>query len=425
MINDKIVNELSLVVSDYLNNVKTITDYKKKINGILHNKSNATVIKELCTFLKNKTGNIKNKAMVILVIALLCRNSDSILEIKELVQKYELTNNLYGGLLMMLAGNTHSFTLYINANGDKYKNKYEYIKRFLYFEYFKHYVFLKTIELLYLLDKNKFEILAYKDKGKIILLYVVSGYLNITPSDSLIKKLLISNDDLSRNIGLYFATYEVTKAVDDYCRVTQLQSHKNTSTELKNIEGLMVEKLKKCNGFLECCSKEVYVELMFNYILVHKERYPKHFAYKLMCKGFQSLFIQEIKSSDKIRTLQELYIITELITNTPALDTNNRRVSKIHVFMAITELLLNLISERKLYFITEYEVVYLEKICSNLPSKCVKKLYRSLDNIRKSLMCEEIDRLIRNKIYMEDKRLADVIDETLRCIAVRFNKVVF
>lgn len=40
-------------------------------------------------------------------------------------------------------------------------------------------------------------------------------------------------------------------------------------------------------------------------------------------------------------------------------------------------------------------------------------------------MCEEIDRLVRNKIYMEDKRLADVIDETLRCIAVRFNKVVF
>ena len=93
--------------------------------------------------------------------------------------------------------------------------------------------------------------------------------------------------------------------------------------------------------------------------------------------------------------------------------------------MAITELLLDLISERKLYFITEYEVLYLEKICSNLPSKCAKKFYRTLDNIRKSLMCEEIDRLVRNKIYMEDKRLADVIDETRRCIAVRFNKVVF
>ena len=81
--------------------------------------------------------------------------------------------------------------------------------------------------------------------------------------------------------------------------------------------------------------------------------------------------------------------------------------------MAVTDAFIKLLDDRITF---DYNEQIVENICSNLPVKCIRKLKVYLIKKRKELMCEEIDRLVRFKIYLKDSGFGEIIDKTLTIV---------
>ena len=145
--------------------------------------------------------------------------------------------------------------------------------------------------------------------------------------------------------------------------------------------------------------------------MVHK-RYPPIFAQKLI-GNLQSDFALQIRESEKIKSVFDLATITQIISENSAISEKNTRISKFDLFMAVTDILLEQFEERK---VNDYNAQQLEYICTVLPVKCKRRLKVYLNKKKTELMCEEIDRLVRFKIYLEDNKLGSRIDKILTII---------
>ena len=135
-----------------------------------------------------------------------------------------------------------------------------------------------------------------------------------------------------------------------------------------------------------------------------------------MSSDLQTEFIKQIKYSGKIRTLKDIYSLINLISNTPALNNKRTRISKSNLYMSITDLLVKFLEEKRIYILGKQELIYMQYICGHLPKKCLHRLRSYLLRKRKTLMCEEIDRLVRFNLYLEDKKMADIVDNILSMI---------
>ncbi len=414
MFDKKKIYNLSVILSDSLNlNIRSEIA-RKKINGVLHNSSINTVMKDLAEYLKIISGKDKNKVVLLVVMALLRRNLDCAVDISVQIKKHNLTGCLYGGLYTMLSGDSESFSLKYEINDKMFKNKYEFLNRYYDYDYCNNILIFESVKILHQLDENMFDKLALNDKSKLILLNMISYRLNIRPSDELIHKLLKSDNDLNQNIGLSFITDVLTSSIKDISDIEYSKSNGLPITkDIKEIENTIKTEVEKCCDFLKSCNKEKISSLMFNYILVHQSRYPIIFAYKLMSSEFRSEFIKQINSSGKIKVLKDMCFVINLISNTPALNNKKRRISKEDLYFAITQLLITFIEEDRIYSLENYYLEYIQYICEHLPSKCIKKLCTYLKWKRNSLMYEKIDRLVRFKIYIKDKKMADIIDAIL------------
>lgn len=423
MLTKKDINLLSIAINDSKNNNIRLADTKKRINSILHNKSNKSVIKELGGFIANVKGNEKNKVVLIVIMSLLRRNLDCQAELSELIKKYKLEGCLYGGLKSFFSGDSEQFGLKIKLNTDSFENKYEYITRFTNFEYWKLIDLFESAKILSLVAFAKFEQLAYEDKSSLILLNMVIRHLNIAPSDELISKLLQSDDELKQNIGFLFVTDNVSKAVNDICEIKRCKKQGLfTNKKPKAATMFFKTEINRCCVFLEICSAKTRAALLLNYLLLHQSEYPTAFSKMLMSSFLQDELYKQIKETKKIRNLKDVCFLLSLIFHTPALDDKNKRISKAKLYDAVTDVLISFIEEDKgIYGWNEQQKNYVTEICKMLPKKNICKLNKHLQNKRKTLMTAKIDELVRFKIYLKDKQKQDIIDGILNIIQIYCN----
>ncbi len=418
MLTAKDINLLSVVISDSANkNIKSV-DAKKKINAILHNKSIKTVINELSTYVENINGNEKNKAVLIVTMSLLRRNLDCEKELSLLISKYKLTGCLYGGLKSFLSGDSEQFGLKIKLYTNSFENKYEYVTCFFDFNYWELIVLFESVKVLSLIDFLNFEQLAFNDQSKLVLLNMVTHHLNIKPSNDLITKLLQSDDELNQNIGFAFLTENIARAVNDICEIKR--SKKNgfpTTKNIKEVNKIFRTEMAKCCNLLDRCTEKTIAQLLFNYLLVHQTQYPTVFAEMLMSSRLQHEFVNQIKGTNKIKTLKDVSFLANLIYDTPALNDVKKRISKASIYSSVTDLLIDFIEKDKgIYGWDEQQELYIKEICKKLPAKNISALRSYLLRKRKTLMATKIDELVRFKIYLKDNKKSEIVEGILTII---------
>lgn len=410
----KTIHELSLVINDYTKRYLDHNSSRKKINGLLHNQSTENVLKIFNVLIKDISDNRRNRATLIVVMALLLRNSDDYTRIQTNIQENKLGNCLFGGLSSLLSGKSDTFNMRCKLAHESFNNKYEYLLRFQDYYYWDYYLLFKSAELLYSIDKEKFEKLLLKDNTQLLLLNMVSFDLVAEPSDKLIKQLLSSKDVLQRNIGLCFISRKLTFVVNEFGHYYRCQKN---GLPISSDEKVLHEELDfECRKFLSYingCKKIVKAELLFNYFLTNLIIYPNIVLEELMNSELQIEFANQIRDSGKVKTLREICYITQAIKNTCARNENNKRISKMNLFMAITELLISFFENRKIYAWDDKEANFMENICECLPLRCISKFRKYLTQKKHTLFCEEIDRLVRYKIYLQDKKQYDIISTTL------------
>lgn len=418
MLTAKDINLLSVVINDSANKSIKSVDAKKKINAILHNKSIKTVINELCTYVENTNGNEKNKAVLIVIMSLLRRNLDCEKELTLLISKYKLTGCLYGGLKSFLSGNSEQFGLKIKLNTDFFENKYEFITRFDEFYYWELIALFESVNVLSRVDFLKFEQLAFNDQSKLVLLNMVTHHLNIVPSDDLITKLLQSNDELTENIGFYFLTTNITRTVSDICEINRYKEQGLPTTKsIKEVNKIFNTEMIKCSNLLEKCTAKTTAQLLFNYLLAHQMQYPIVFARMLMSNRLQHGFVNQVKGTNKIKTLKDVLFLVKLIYNTPALNDDKKRISKADLYSSVTDILIAFVEkDRGIYGWDEQQELYIKEICKKLPAKNISTLRTYLLKKRKTLMCTKIDELVRFKIYLKDNKKSEIIEGILTII---------
>lgn len=400
-----IIFKLTRIIDDYCNRQIKHDEAKNAVNSVLHNKSNSTVFNELSDYNKN-LGKEKNISTIIVVISLFIRNLDDQEQIKELVVKHNMTGPLYGGLYKLFCDDLSSIKINVTLCHESFQNKYEFIRRYFDYGSYNWIAHFQCVKTLYMIDETKFEKLAYNDKTKLILLNMTSYHLNIKPSDALLKQLITNGDELNQNIALYFVTFNLESILEEH-----IHSNNQGSCNKKVLRKKLTRELAYIDSFINCCDYEAQVHLLFNYLLQHPKAYPCNFARILLDVDHQSILCEQIRSYRKIRSLKELEFVTSFIEKNPALDKNNKRISKSNIYCAITDVLINFVEEGKgIYGWDSEQERLVEIICKRMPRKCVKRLYLYLKKKQSCLMCSPLDEMVRFKIFLEDERKNKIIE---------------
>ena len=405
------IEKLSRIIDDRLNERINRANEKRKINGILHNKTVTVAITELHDYVISINGKDKNVATLIVIMALLQRNLDDILKVKEAIIHHGLTGHLYGGLYTLLTGQSEHLSLKVNLNDSVFENKYAFITRFVEFDYWKYIGIFQAAKILSMADPQKFEQLALADNTKLLLLNMASYNLDIIPSNELIHKLIEDDDDLYQNLGFDFLTRSISRCVSDYDNIQKSKKHdSNSGKKIRNVHKEMKKELKVCDEFLGRCKKRTQASLLMNYLLVHQNAYPTSFARALLNSDLQEEFVYQINQTGKIKTLKDVSFIITLISNTPATNSLKRRISKNKLYEAIITVVMSFIEERKgIYSWDAQQSNYIKNICQRLPLSYIKKLKIFLSKEDAKLMSNKLDKLVRFDIFLKDNRQHDII----------------
>lgn len=405
-------------LAELINNKKEYKDVKHRINGVLHNKKNKTVINELAELIAGGLGQYGNQAVLIVVLALLKRNLSAVNDIKDELVNKKLILNLYGGLCILLAGKSSKIHLEIKWSDLTFQNKYEYIRRFA-----GEFLYFETIEIQYaskiiaMSDINKFENLALKDKNNLLLLNMETHHINVYPSKELIRKLMCDEDELRGNIGFYFALWDIEKDLREYLnwKDSSLNVDKKCKTK-KEIMGRLERHLEEFSKLFDLCDNKRKVSLMLNYILYEKA-YPYAFAVWLMDGRWQGDLVEEIKKSEKIRTLRELKIVANVIHVHPVKNYEGTKATKDKLYQALVFVVMQFIHNRKrICQWSNIEKSNFQKICIVLPKKYREQIKRFLVRQRSDLMVTKLDEMIRFEIYHKDKRTWEICEGMLQVI---------
>ncbi len=405
MIDSNTIKQLALIIKDYSNNHITSNIAKKKINGIFHNKSISTIFRELNTYNQGLKKE-KNTSTLVVTTALYIRNLDAQEIINNEIIKYNMTGALYGGLYGMFCSSSSVLKIDFTLSDSSFSNKFEFLHRYYDYSNFRLTACLKSIKTLYYIDKSKFDLLAYGDKTKFILLSMVNFRLNIKPSNELLVRLIKDNDDLNQNIALYFLTFKLDIFLNRYPKI-KAENASNRRKFLKEVD----TELTNINHYLFQCDNKTRTSLLFNCILQHQKAYPECFARTLVDKEHQTYFCDQIKTSGKIRSLKELMFVADLIKRTPALDDRKKRISKLSLYNAIAHVIIKFIEEEKgIYGWDQEQQNRFLRVCENLPVRCLKKILSVVQKKQSYLMCDSLDEMVRFKIFIEDKRKNEILN---------------
>lgn len=417
-LDDKTIIELSQIINKIFQKHSKGSDLKKRINGVLRNKSVSNVIRELSNYTCLLSKQDKNISTIIVVISLFQRNLDSILELKNAIQLNRLEGQLFGGLFVFLNGKSSRLCIDAKLNDSLFKNKYEFITRFFEFNYWDYIGLFLSAELLSLVDPDKFEKLAFEDKTRLLLLNMTSHHLDVLPSNALIRKLLKDDDELNQNIGFYFATRSISKCINDIENTKRLERlGMDDSSCLKSVPNNHEMAINECFAFLEICNERTQVALLTNFLLSNQTIYPSVFARKLLHSDLQEEFIYQIRNTGKINNLKDTAFFIDLISITPALNKEKKRISKNALYMEFVNIILKFIDKRQgICQWNEQQKQYMQLICSKLPVSCIKKLKSYITEKDKSLMFNKFDKMIRFQIYIEDSCQHEIISGIINII---------
>lgn len=413
VLNTRTLNRLSGAVTEFINAPYKRNVIAHTINGMLNRKSIKNVMLDLKRYIQTVQGQLKNEAVLLSVLSLLCRDPECSNEIKPYIQELNLTNHLYGGLAKLLSGQSEFFSVQISWNDYHFRNKYEFLTRFSFWDKCRACsIIIQAAKILKQADVSKYEQLLINDKSYLLLLNMIDCSSDTDPSDGLIQKLLTSDDELKQNVGLLFISNRVEQPMNKLITINRYAENRGATD--KKIRSYKKAFNVAADAFLEkieLCNRETQASLLFNYLLVN-EMYPDVYAKKLL-GPLQPEFVKQINSSGKIKNVRDLTLVTYIIVKTPATNEKNIRIAKANLFLTVTGVLIQLFEERRVF---DDDSENIKKICSVLPVKCKQKLRRYLTKKKTELMCEEIDRLIRFSTYLNDKRLSQLVDEVLKCI---------
>lgn len=413
--NDETIKQAAELISLKWDNVIPRNEVKKKAQQLLKRKGNAIVVKELETHIKTISGNEKNKTVLIVVLILLIRNLDCAEEIKTLLCKNGLVNCLFGGIKTLLAGRTELFGISVKWNDDVYENKLKFLTQFQgEFRYWKFVELFEVVRIIFLSDPKKFDKLAKCDKSKLLIFNLASHHFNVIVSDELLEWLLISKNEMNRNIGFYLLTEKLSGSISNMqpqkfdMYFSEAQKNEQQKFYRKNKKILHAE-LIRVEKFLSQCDIKIKVSLLFNYVL-STNSHPIAFYNWLMEIENRKYLIEEIRNSKKLRTLADIDVVAQIISKIYIRNNNVKMTSKEPLCNAVVSTLISFVKNRRgIYQWTDKENACFSEICKLLTVRARKRLSGFLWKEIETLMICDIDKLLRHKTYLEDERKYQII----------------
>lgn len=388
------INQISIIINRAINYSISNSNLKEKLNSLLAHKTPS----EALSYLNSncyENGQQKNKAVVIVALGYLYLNADLKDEIKDAIIENKLEKNYYGGIKTLILGKSDTFKIDINIDDKRFENRFTYINRFepniiMFFQIFY------ALEILNEISQSDFEKILIEEKALYFLISACQHFLCFNPTNEFLKKLLNSSNETQRNIAFCY----IISPIRNYI----CGEHRDNINE-EELEKLLTDFYK----VFDCADKKYVVSLLFNYILI-ESRYPKDFVYRISQKEFVKDLCFEINQSNKIKFIRELYNVVSNINYYNALENSDITNAILDCFKSLFE---------ESYFYHEYEknnkelTEMLIKILPRDVQLSLKEYFTDYDN---KLMISELDKLVRNKIYITDIKKHNCITQIINCI---------
>lgn len=416
---DKTISQLAELMHENWNKLSHKDDIKKRINGLLHRKKSSNVIKEYKDFLgiipKDKKKSIPIMT-VILVLALCRRNLDDEEEIYDSLKQNELISSLFGGMSILLNGKSGQLAIKLKWQDEFFENKYEFIKRFqgqfLYWDYIELFIAAKIVQRD---NQSLFEELILKDKTRLLLLNLASGHFNGNVSEHLICTLINGENKLDQNAGFFILTSKLNRYISDvmqYEREEELGINR-PHPEIRTVKKEINKELNRIENLLKQCSGSTRTSLIINYLLSETRIFSKTFGKLLLDPELKDYFIFEVRNTNKINTLDKVYYLVNVVSNTRIRKKANRN-SKLELYNVLVDVIISFIKERKgIYLWTNREEQIMQGICELIRQKSKYKLLRFLINELEDVLCTRLDELVRFDIFLKDKSRQDIVNGML------------
>lgn len=374
----------------------------KKLNSLLKRKSNKKIILNLSEAIKTGVFTDKNKAVVIITLALIRRDLDCKRELQNLLSEYNLINLLYGGLIKLLDGKSETFKIEIEWSYNSFENKYEFITRFPEPEHWRFIDLIITASILIEADVKKFETLLIKDSTNLLLLNFLNGEQNWLISECFIKKLLMDETcSLRRNIGFYILLEPIERILA-------------VGTVSRKLKAEFNNKIKNFTLKLKDIPLSFKAEMLINYFLTNKKakNIPVFLAKEMIKAELVDDLVIEIKSN-KIRMLDDIFIILFII-KTFRSRSNVNKSYKNQLYNAILKKLQKFIEENKgIYrWDTNSESLF-RAIYVMLPIKYKNRLESSILKVKSTLMTCKLDELVRFNLFLSDSNKEKILNGML------------
>ena len=425
---DKTIIQLAELMHENWNKLSHKDDIKKRINGLLHRKKSSNVIKEYKDFVgivpKDKKKSIPIMT-VILVLALCRRNLDDEEEIYASLKQNKLIASLFGGMSILLNGKSGQLAIKLKWQDEFFENKYEFIKRFqgefFYWDYIELFIAAKIVQRE---NQSLFEELILKDKTRLLLLNLASGNFNGNVSEHLIHTLINGENKLDQNAGFFILTSKLNRYISDviqYEREEELGINR-PHPEIRTVKKQINKELNRIENLLNQCSGSTRTSLIINYLLSEPRIFSKTFGKLLLDPDLKDYFIFEVRNTNKINTLDKVYYLVNVVSNTRIRKKTNRN-SKLELYNVLVDVIISFIKERKgIYLWTNREEQIMQGICELIPQKSKYKLLRFLINESEDVLCTRLDELVRFDIFLKDKSRQDIINGMLSILKNNLNK---
>ncbi|GIN23406.1 hypothetical protein [Siminovitchia fordii] len=300
----------------------------------------------------------------------------------------------------------------INWNDNIFENKYEFINRFkgefYYWDYIEIFV---AVKIIYLEDTKLFEEIIKKDDTFLLSLNLPFNFLGVEVSESFVLSMINDSDELYKNIGFYILTNKLNHYIRE---LEQNQRAKELGIEDLTVNNKKLEKkisleVNRVLNNLSYCDDATKVSLMVNYFISEAPVIVTRFADLLLDIDLEQKFINELKGSNKIKTLDNIYHLLRIVSNTKRKKTKGH--TKTRIYNVFVDLIILFVKDRKgIYQWSEKEEYLMIEICKLLPKKSKEKLLRNLINESKGIMDRKLDELLRFEIYLKDKNRSQIIN---------------
>lgn len=410
---EQIINQLSQIIYQRWNDVLDKDESKKKINSLLHRKKTSKVIAEYACFLKTLTKEKKIPLMTLILVLALCqRNLEDEEVIYDSLNDHQLIHFLFFGISILVKGQSKKISIELEWGDKSFENKYEFINRFQgefrYWEYIELFIAVKIIQR----DKqNEFEELVLQDKTHLLLLNLTSGRFDGRVSDKFVISLINHENELKQNAGFYLLMFTLKNCIQkDKCYQNrhELEEAKSHREFLEN-KIHMKKELTWVNNILSNCQDDIKCSLIINYLLVEPENFLILFAELLLDYKYNSDFINEIRNTKKINTLDKVYYLLSVVSRT-RLRNKPKNYTKLELYNELIDIVIFFVKERKgIYQWNNKEQETMQKICVLLPKKSKYRLLRFLNKESENLLCSKLDEFVRFDIFLKDKNQQSII----------------